>query len=639
VTDRHAPLAATALVTLAALGLWGGPPARAQVPTGGTVVAGQASISSTTNQVTVTQTTNRGVIDWRSFSIGAQSRVDFLQPGASAVTLNRVTGPDPSVIAGQLTANGQIILVNQAGVFFANGAQVNVGTLIASTASISDPQRFMAGGPLTFDVASPHANAAVDNAGSITVRDGGLVGLVGHAASNSGTINARLGRVTIGGAETFTVDLAGDGLINFQLGQPVTRPPLDPQGNKRPLASNTGTINADGGVVTMTARAAGSLVDSVVNVGGAIRAQAVSQQGGVLILDGGEGGTLNVSGTLDVSGKGAGQRGGQVVATAKGGKVNVASTARIDASGDAGGGQVSIGGGVQGKGPVANARDTTVAAGARIAADATRQGDGGTVAVWADNATVFGGDITARGGPQGGNGGFVETSGKVSLSILDSARVDAGALTGLAGTWLLDPTDITIDAGLAGLISAVLDAGTNVVVSTAGPGSDPGDIYLPTGVTISWATSAILAFNADRNIVIDGNLINTGNASGILIIFNPGLSDPTGSVTIDGIISIPSSASTYASSSSSGLPPLFIYGLELPCLGLPGCSVPPDVQRTPPDERVPVGTPVPPLAFDFDRTPPTPLNLSDFVLVNQGNEDFFNVDDAQRQRRAARGGR
>jgi len=507
---RSRLLSATALAALVGWGVLGfRSPSLAQLPTGGTVVGGQATITTGANQVTVTQSTNRGVIDWRSFSIGPNGRVDFQQPGTSSVTLNRVTGPDPSVIAGQLTANGQIVLVNGAGVFFANGAQVNVGALVASTANISNPQRFMDGGAITFDVPSPNANARVENAGTITVRDGGLVGLVGHSASSSGVINARLGRVTIGGAETFTVDLAGDGLINFQIGQPVSRQPMDAQGRKVALASNTGTINADGGVVTMTARAAGSVVDNVVNVGGAIRAQAVSQEGGVLILDGGDGGTVNISGTLDVSGKGAGQRGGQVTATARGGKVNVAATTVIDASGDSGGGRVSIGGSYQGQGPIANARDTHVAAGARINADATRQGSGGTVIVWSDNATVFGGTITARGGQQRGSGGFVETSGKVTLSILEGASVSAGAVSGQAGQWLLDPTDVMIDATQAGIISATLQGGTNVTITTSSSGTDPGDITLLASATITWTTTNILTFTADRHIFLNGTIAGT----------------------------------------------------------------------------------------------------------------------------------
>ncbi len=528
---RGGLLGATAMAALIGWGvLTFATPAGAQLPTGGTVVGGSATITTGANQVTVNQTTNRGVIDWRSFSIGQGSRVDFRQPNANAVTLNRVTGPDPSVIAGQLTANGQIVLVNGAGVIFANGAQVNVGSLAASTATIANAKDFMAGGKITFDVRSPNANAGVVNEGTITVQDGGLVGLVGNMAANHGMINARLGRVTIGGAETFTVDLAGDGLINFQIGQPVTRQPVDGQGKKMPLASNTGTINADGGVVTMTARAAGGVVDSVVNVGGAIRAQAVSQDGGVLVLDGGDGGTVDITGKLDVSGKSLGQRGGQVVATARGGKVNVAATAVIDASGASGGGRVNIGGNYQGKGPLPNARDTRVEAGARINADATTQGNGGDVIVWSDNATVFGGTISAKGGLKGGDGGLVETSGKVDLSVLPSARVDTSAAFGGTGLWLLDPQNITITAADATTISSQLET-TNVMLNTSGPGADAGDITLDAGATISWTSANTLTLNADQNIIINGTISATSAATGNRLILNAARTDPGGGIS------------------------------------------------------------------------------------------------------------
>ncbi|HEX2890246.1 filamentous hemagglutinin N-terminal domain-containing protein, partial [Vineibacter terrae] len=441
-------LGGTALAALVSCGLFAfSTPVAAQVSgvRGGVVVAGQATIANTApGQVTVNQSSARGVIDWHSFSIGSGERVDFQQPSASAVTLNRVTGPDPSVIAGRLTATGQLILVNGAGIVFSSGSQVNAAGLIASTANVVDPQRFMQGGTVAFDRPSANPNAGVVNAGTITVSDGGLVGLVGNTASNSGTINARLGRVTIGGAETFTVDLAGDGLINFQLGDPVSRQPVDAQGNKRPLAANTGTINADGGVVTLSARAARGVVDNVVNAGGTINARAVRNDGGVVVF-GADEGTVNVTGTVDVSGAAAGQRGGQVVATAAKGTVNVAASARINASGGSGGGTVLVGGGKQGQGPIANAKNTTVAPGASINADATHQGHGGTVVVWADNATVFGGSISAKGGPQGGDGGFAEVSGKVFLDF--NGLVDLRSARGATGTLLLDPSDITISDG------------------------------------------------------------------------------------------------------------------------------------------------------------------------------------------------
>ena len=545
-------LAGTALAFLVGCGLFTfAGPVSAQVSgvTGGTVVGGSATIANTApGHVTVTQSTNRGVIDWRSFSIGAGERVDFLQPGTSSVTLNRVTGPDPSVIAGRLTATGQLILVNGAGIVFANGAQINAAGLVASTANVVDPQRFMQGGTVAFDRPSGDPNAGVVNAGTITVQDGGLVGLVGNTASNSGTINARLGRVTVGGAETFTVDLAGDGLINFQLGNPVSRQPVDPQGNKRPLASNTGTINADGGVVTLTARAARGVVDNVVNAGGTINARAVRNEGGVVVFGGDEGATVNITGTVDVSG-GQSQRGGQVVASAAKGTVNVAATAKINASGGSGGGTVLIGGNKQGQGPVANARNTNVAKGATITADATEKGNGGTVIVWADNATVFGGTISAKGGPQGGDGGFAEVSGKVVLDF--NGLVDLRASGGATGTLLLDPSDITITNGtddidqsngnpkvitgksdasilsVTTLVNALKTA--NVVVDAAG-GGGKGTGSITVASDVSSLSGNNLTLNALTDITLSAN-INLGTGTLAFVSTTGALVGSGGAVT------------------------------------------------------------------------------------------------------------
>ncbi|MGE3650547.1 MAG: filamentous hemagglutinin N-terminal domain-containing protein, partial [Reyranellaceae bacterium] len=222
--DRRGLLASTAFAAMVGTGLFSfATPVMGQTPTGGVVVGGSATITqNSSTQLTVNQTTARGVIDWQSFSIGAGARVDFIQPGASSVTLNRVIGPDPSLINGQLNANGQIILINPSGVTFGGGAQVNVHSLIAATANVGNVQTFMAGGTVAFDRASANPDAAVINQGTITVKEGGLVGLVGPNAANHGVINARLGRVTIGGAETLTVDLAGDGLLGLQIG-PATK--------------------------------------------------------------------------------------------------------------------------------------------------------------------------------------------------------------------------------------------------------------------------------------------------------------------------------------------------------------------------------------------------------------------------------
>ncbi|WP_244817705.1 filamentous hemagglutinin N-terminal domain-containing protein [Caballeronia sp. Lep1P3] len=98
------------------------------LPTGGQVTAGQASISQNTNTMTINQGSQRAVIDWNSFNVGAGNTVQFNQPNAQAQALNRVTGAGASNIQGSLLANGQVLIQNANGVLFGKGAVVNVGS-------------------------------------------------------------------------------------------------------------------------------------------------------------------------------------------------------------------------------------------------------------------------------------------------------------------------------------------------------------------------------------------------------------------------------------------------------------------------------------------------------------------------------
>src|SRR5512144_443277 len=123
---------------------------QAQGPAGGTVRAGDARIAGEgTSSTRIDQFSDRAGIDWRSFGIGAGDQVVFVQPTAQSATLNRVTGEQVSMILGRLDANGHVLLINPNGVVFGAGAQVNVGSLIATTSNISDAN-FMAG-RLVFD--------------------------------------------------------------------------------------------------------------------------------------------------------------------------------------------------------------------------------------------------------------------------------------------------------------------------------------------------------------------------------------------------------------------------------------------------------------------------------------------------------
>jgi filamentous hemagglutinin family protein len=405
-------------------------------PQGGAVVAGQASIETPSQgHLVVRQGSARAVIDWRSFSIGAGEHTQFVQPSTSSVALNRVTGPDPSVIAGRLSANGRIVLQNEAGVTFSEGAQVNAASLLATTSRI-DAQRLMNTGEVVANLPGRVAGARVENRGDITVADSGVAALVGPEVRNSGRIVARQGRVVLGGAETYTIDLAGDGLVAFEVRDPVARAPSDGGA----VVANTGTIEAPGGQVIVSARAARGVVDDVIFAGGRIAATAVRQEGGTIVLGGGDAGTVTVAGNLDVSGTGAGQRGGTV--DVRGERIVMRSGSRIDASGRAGGGTVRIGGDLQGRGPGPTAQSVVVERDVTILADATARGDGGTTIVWSDEVTRFWGRISARGGPEGGDGGFAEVSSKGWLDYRGVA--DLRATLGQVGVLLLDPSNLTI---------------------------------------------------------------------------------------------------------------------------------------------------------------------------------------------------
>ena len=179
------------------------------------------------------------------------------------MTLNRVVGPDPSRIAGHIDANGQVVLVNQSGVTFFKGAQVNTTGLMVSAIGITN-SNFMAGKMVFDQPGNPNAKISTTH-GTITVKQAGLAALVAPQVANSGVINARLGHVVLAGAKTATLDLYGDGLLSLDVSNQVTQAPVGPDGKAATaLVTNTGVIVADGGTVQLTARAADGIVQTLV---------------------------------------------------------------------------------------------------------------------------------------------------------------------------------------------------------------------------------------------------------------------------------------------------------------------------------------------------------------------------------------
>src|SRR5215472_13946416 len=338
---RAMMLCSTVLVTQQAAAQ---PSANAQ-PHGGKVVAGTATIGQTTTLTRIDQSSQRAAVNWSSFDVGSNQQVQFQQPSASAITLNRVTGPDPSQIAGRIDANGQIILVNQSGVNFYKGAQVNAAGVMVSTVGVSDQnvKSFVASntGKLALDQPG-NPNARIDNAGSITIKQMGLATMVAPQVANSGTITAKLGHVVLAGAKTATLDLYGDGLLSLDVTNQVTQRPVDKDGNSATaLVTNTGVIIADGGTVQLTARAADGIVQNLVQAGGTISAASIGTKTGVVALNG-VGGSIVVEGQLAAPGSAVGTKGGAIEVVSNR-DVVVASGARIDASGRVGGGVVAVG--------------------------------------------------------------------------------------------------------------------------------------------------------------------------------------------------------------------------------------------------------------------------------------------------------
>lgn len=101
------------------------------LPTGGEVQSGTAEIKQNGSEMNINQGSDRVAIDWTNFDIAHGETVNFNQPGADSIALNRVIGNDVSQIYGSLTANGQVFLINPNGVLFGKGASVDVGGLYA----------------------------------------------------------------------------------------------------------------------------------------------------------------------------------------------------------------------------------------------------------------------------------------------------------------------------------------------------------------------------------------------------------------------------------------------------------------------------------------------------------------------------
>jgi filamentous hemagglutinin family protein len=586
-------------------------------PTGEQVVGGAAAFNRPdAATLIVNQNTDRAVINWNSFSIANGELTKFVQPSSSSAVLNRVVTANPSAIYGTLQANGNVYLINPGGVLVGAGGVVNTASFVASTHDINTDE-FMKGGQLNF---KGNSDASVVNEGNITARDGDVF-LIAKEVKNEGQLMAKDGTVGMVSGTEVSLQAVGQGNFKVRLMAAETDPTsprtsqgeggaskgtaeivnegviqaanavLEAKGSYLPMAiKNTGVIEATGlvengdgsvsliggegdilntGVVAALQRS----LDGQKETGGSIMMTAknvTSDLGSVITAAGRDGGgtvqlrsgyTTELRGEISVVGASENAKGGKVQLLGE--RVGLFESAKVDASGGAGGGEVLVGGDYLGKNPnVPNAKAVVLGSEARIIADATSNGNGGRVILWSDEYTGFYGDISAQGGISGGDGGFVETSSKINLQAFGSGNV--GSTLGLAGNWLLDPADVTITAATTsgmsnagpnpggggttptgnifyptnGVTAAQLSAATvsgllgsgNVAVITDNNAAGNGDITLSGGVTIGWSSGNTLRLRADRNLILNGTI--SGGGGGTLELFSNsgGTANQTGGV-------------------------------------------------------------------------------------------------------------
>lgn len=404
------------------------------LPEGGQVAAGQAAITTAGSTMTIAQQTAQAIINWQNFGIGSGEAVHINQPNSQAMLLNRVIGSNPSEIFGQLTANGQVILVNPNGVFFRPGSSVDVGGLTASTLNIAN-EDFLKG-QLRF--AGDSQNPVI-NAGSITAQNG-YVNLLAKEVVNEGIIAAQTGSVNLAAGSGMSLDYNGDGKMTVA----VT------DGAYQSAVANKKLIQADGGLVVMTASGKDALMDSAVNNSGMIQANTLGEATGQISLTGDN---IATTGTISADG-GSNGHGGTI-------KIIANHKTAVDGQLSAQGGQLA--------------------------------GDGGFIETSGDIVSIGEHSSIQANAPQGKAGQWLIDP--VDITISNDGGDD------------LNGTNINPDR-----IANALKGGTSITLDTHGDGNENGTITVNGEISVQNSDrSATLTLKANKAININKDISFTGN--------------------------------------------------------------------------------------------------------------------------------
>jgi filamentous hemagglutinin family protein len=266
----------------------------AQTGSAAQVRAGDVRFESAAGTIRITQQSQRSIIEWPSFAIANGQRMEYALPGSSAISLNRVTSQNAARIDGELISNGQVWLISPSGVLIGPSGRVSTHGFLASTLEIAD-QTFLQG---QYRLNAGGRPGRIDHQGVIQSLDGGYVILAGAGVRSSGLIEARLGEVVIASARTLTLDLAGDRLLSFAVDGALV-----PADSGDPAIDIPGQIHANGGRVTLSARAANDVVRGVINLSGVVEAGRAIERQGEIVLEAGPTGSARIDGQIVTNGR------------------------------------------------------------------------------------------------------------------------------------------------------------------------------------------------------------------------------------------------------------------------------------------------------------------------------------------------
>lgn len=386
-------------------------------PTLPNVDSGNVVVNSNNNELII-EASDRAVIHWENFSIGENELTRFIQPSASAWVINKVIGTEKSVLLGSLQANGQVLLINPHGIYCGKDAILDCASFWATTLNmegeLKDTEIFFSG----------DSKASIVNMGTVKAKNGNVV-FIAHQVTNEGTITAPDGKVILASVnecflnpedkKNIFIKTNVEGSDNFVL-------------NKGLLAA-----------IDVQLQSSGNAYEFAIRNEGEIDATGLFEHEGKVLLLAEEGTVIN-SGKIVACNKD--ETGGKVHILGK--RIGLIDEAMVDVSADKGLGEILIGGGRQGSDPnLSNSECTFVGEKALLKANANKDGDGGQIIMWSDGVTGFLGNCEVKGGKEGGDGGFVEVSGKQVVDFKGIA--DRSAPHGKAGTLSLDPeSDIVI---------------------------------------------------------------------------------------------------------------------------------------------------------------------------------------------------